>query len=578
MTPQGGNKNFLKPVDVTFTVIWTGESGDKTEKHDITCPGPKPAVHAISDSLKHVAELGGKLGRIRLVPEVGSKFRGEPNVGVPARSLDGGVFKICFYGDDGKHKAAQLVSAHTEEELLTKQRCAVYVKDAHKDCMAAAYGLKKEEKADVDAVPLMVDVLPGETLLRALYRDARFERAVVNRFVATKVDEPDSGNHLTSTGADLHSCTLVLKLSDKEEVTDEDAERARDHEGRVLSRCLAPFLIGKDLGEYSGEGSEGAADGSGESGAGVSGKEYWDMRRTLQEVRDDIDGFDVDKILAELQEELSRTDFDKRTNIAGGKIDVTGDAFELINMEKAVTEACEADPICKDGIPGDMQYSLVQHFNSVGVVGFEGTAIGGGFRLGSRYLLMCHHMLEAIREMAQRKDPEAGAPAPLERAHVEFHHYMGELQPMRYSRFTFKAEPVHEDADTDFCILEMQVEEGQSDLLQEHLPGLGNLLPPQDASGEAGVTSSAGKVTKQDDNPACVRAGEQVMFWRSGSPGFDAKGRLTVMSKGTRPMYKNSVTTVMQYVSITSVRAQLYGLAETGALQESLVKDMFPSV
>eukprot|EP00058_Branchiostoma_floridae_P005602 XP_002591090.1 hypothetical protein BRAFLDRAFT_108699 [Branchiostoma floridae] len=367
-------------VDVTFTVIWAGENGGKTEKHEITCPGPKPAVHAISDSLKHVAELGGKLGRIRLVPEVGSKFRGEPNVGVPARSLDGGVFKICFYGDDGKHKAAQMVSAHTEEELLTKQRCAVYVKDARKDCMAAAYGLKKEEKAGVDAVPLMVDVLSGETLLRALYRDARFDRAVVNRFVATKVDEPDSGNHLMSTGADLHSSTLVLKLVDEEEVTDEDAERARDYEG---SLCPLP--------------------------------------------------------------------------------------------------------------------------------------------------------------KAQRKDPEAGAPAPLEQAHVEFHHYTGELQPMRYSRFTFKAEPVHEDADTDFCILELQ---------------------PSEVASDSAVD-------------ICSRA---TTCWRLSARWFDAKGRLTVMSKGTRPMYKNSVTTVMQYVSMTSVRTQLYGLAETGALQENLVKDMFPSV
>ncbi|XP_066296433.1 uncharacterized protein [Branchiostoma lanceolatum] len=224
-----------------------------------------------------------------------------------------------------------------------------------------------------------------------------------------------------------------------------------------------------------------------------------------------------------------------------------------------------------------MQYSLVQHFNSVGVVGFEDTAIGGGFRLGSKYLLTCHHMVEAIREMAQRKesDPDDGAP-PLEHAHVEFHHYTDELQPMTYSRFRFKADPVHEDADTDFCILELQVEGEQSDLLQTHLPGLGNLLPPKEASGEAEVTSTAGKVTKQDDNPASVRTGGQVMFWRSGSPGFDPKGRLTVMSKGTRPMYKNSPTTVLRYVSLAAVRDLLYGLAEKGALEEGVVRDMFP--
>ncbi|CAH1239318.1 Hypp5804 [Branchiostoma lanceolatum] len=561
-------------VDVSFTVLWKGGGGG-SEKHEIQCAGPKPAVHALSDSLNHVTELREKLGRVYLVPEVGSKFKGEPNVGVPARSLDGGVFRLCFYGDDGKHKAAQLVSAHTEEELLTKQRCAVYVSDAHKDCMAAAYGLKKE-KADVDAAPLMVDVLPGETLLRALYRDARFDNAMVNRFVATKADSPESGNQLMTSGADLHDVTLVLKLAEEEEVTDEEAEAARDPDGRVLSRCLAPFLIGKDLGEYAGGSGEGAAEGIGEDGAGLSGKEYWDMRRTLQEVRDDIEGFDVDKILADLQDELSRTDFDKRTNIAGGKIDATGDAFELISMEKAVNEACESDPICQDGIPGEMQYSLVQHFNSVGVVGFEDTAIGGGFRLGSRYLLTCHHMVEAIREMAQRKEPDTDAPPPLEHAHVEFHHYTDELQPMTYTRFKFKADPVHEDADTDFCILELQVEGEQSDLLQTHLPGLGNLLPPKEASGEAEVTSTAGKVTKQDDNPASVRTGGQVMFWRSGSPGFDPKGRLTVMSRGTRPMYKNSPTTVLRYVSVAAVRDLLYGLAEKGALQEGVVRDMFP--
>ncbi|XP_019614178.1 PREDICTED: uncharacterized protein LOC109462119 [Branchiostoma belcheri] len=572
MTVQGGNKNFLKPVGVSFSVIWSGGGGGKTERFDIHCAGPKPTIHALLDSLGHVTDLSGKLGRAYLVPEKGSKFEGEPNVGVPARSLDGGVFRICLYGDDGKHAAAQMVSAHTEQELVCKQRCAVYVTDPHKDCMTAAYALKKEEKADVEAVPLMVDVLPGETLLRALYRDARFNGAGVNRFVATKADDPDSGNQLLSPGAELHGSTVRLALAGEEQVTSEEAETARDPEGRVLSRCLAPFLIGRDLGEYTGEGSK--AGGAGEGGD--SGKQYWDMRRALQEVREDVDGFEVDKILADLQDELLRTDFDKRTNIAGGKIDVTGDAFELINMEKAVSEACEADPICKDGVPGEMQYSLVQHFNSVGVVGFQDAAIGGGFRLGSRYLLTCHHMVEAIREMVQRKDPSETDPPPLEQAHVEFHHYTDELQPMSYSRFLFKAEPVHEDPDTDFCILELQVAEDQSDLLQKHLPGLGSLLPPQDAPGEAEVTSSAGKVTKDDDNPAAVRTGEQVMFWRSGIPGFDRRGRLTVMSKGTRPMYKNSATTVMHYVTMTSLREQLYGLAGKGGVDETVVKDMFP--
>ncbi|XP_078697454.1 uncharacterized protein LOC144925351 [Branchiostoma floridae x Branchiostoma belcheri] len=354
-------------VGVSFSVIWSGEGGGKTEKFEIQCAGPKPAIHALLDSLGHVNDLSGKLGRAYLVPEKGSKFEGEPNVGVPARSLDGGVFRICLYGDDGKHAAAQMVSAHTEQELVCKQRCAVYVTDPHKDCMTAAYALKKEEKADVEAVPLMVDVLPGETLLRALYRDARFNSAGVNRFVATKADDPDSGNQLLSPGAELHGSTVRLALAGEEQVTSEEAETARDPDGRVLSRCLAPFLIGRDLGQYTGESSE--AGGAGEGGD--SGKQYWDMRRALQEVRADVDGFEVDKILADLQDELLRTDFDKRTNIAGGKIDVTGDAFELINMEKAVSEACEADPICKDGVPGEMQYSLVQHFNSVGVVGFQ---------------------------------------------------------------------------------------------------------------------------------------------------------------------------------------------------------------
>ncbi|XP_019615825.1 PREDICTED: uncharacterized protein LOC109463446 [Branchiostoma belcheri] len=515
---------------------------------EIRAPGNQPIKDALQADTR-LKKINKKLHKIYLQPYGETPpINGEPNIRSPCRVIEGGRFEAKLRG---KGKIPKNTNKYTDDQLRCSERYKIYLDVKNRPSMNAKFLTKENPKAF--PFDILVDCLPDDTFLTALYRDARIDNNKLKNAKLMCKDSIEEVNiKLTSMCSDYDGKTFTCKVAKDSQVSDQEWNQT------VAS---SPDVALSDTDE-----SYGTPDSQG-SGAEIDtsqASDSWKLdpqvvkgakemkRKSQKQVAKLLSS--ISKHEVQFDREEAKPDEEKRRKQRLNKIcqplrqdyNDANQGTEVEFLEKLCKLACSAGILVKN----------------------NDRILGTCFRMGSRYVLTNKH----VTEIADRSDICA---------------YFNYKRPFRggqdvgfkVARTVHISSPQGEDIDElDYSLLELEVLPDQSDKLP---PGLGHKIERAVKKGTVTIIGHPGGRPKKVDTSCpvlvtndtfavCLKYGDAMLnnpkrcnykssfdYGSSGSPGFDDDANLVVMHACGYYLHDTSKVEVAQGVRMTAIRDDL---------------------
>ncbi|XP_066296259.1 serine protease FAM111A-like [Branchiostoma lanceolatum] len=542
-----------------------------SEVFEIRAPRDQPILDALQADTR-LKKIKKRLPKMYLRPYGNPPpVKGIPNLGSPCSVIEDGSFEAKL--QKGKD---QILNLYGKDELQFSERHKFYLdlKDTKNKW------LTKENPNKFDC-EILIDCLPNDTLLKALYRDARINN---DRLRETKLTTQtgDVNVKLTDKCHRHQDTTFNCKVGYDLQVSEKDWEKVcavqndKDRSCQTMSKCPDVAM--------SGQQAEVATSGP-DTGSGSPHAE-------TQEV------IVYKKIIHRSQTQVAQLlQLDFETKPQSNKKS-SAEKKRKDKLDEFVKPFRQDFYNANEGISVLMVEKLVKLAPSVGLLVKNNRPRGTCFRLGSRYVLTNRHVTE-------RADM-VGMCSANDIAFVNFNYkesgdYDYNKQSLvEHDLFKFKVVRVVCSSlsdELDYSLLELDILNDQFDKLP---PGLGHLIESPGAGTLVTIIGHPDGRPKEVDTSCPIigpkhsitvylkfhpeRCADYAMAYNpnrdnyksafghgsSGSPGFDHDGKLVVMHACGYHLYDGSKTEVQQGVRMTAIKEDLKKY-----LDEDVWQDLF---
>ncbi|XP_078686940.1 uncharacterized protein LOC144919372 [Branchiostoma floridae x Branchiostoma belcheri] len=520
---------------------------------DIRAPGNQPILDALQAN-PMLKKIKKKLHKIYLQP-CGEKppINGEPNIGSPCRVIEGGRFEAKLRGKD------EIPNKYTDDQLNCSERYKIYLDVKDRPSINAKFLTKENPKAF--PFDILVDCLPNDTFLTALYRDARIDNnKLKNAKLMCKDSTKKVNTELTTMCSNYDGRTFTCKVAKDSQVSDEEWNQTVAN-----SPDVALSDTDDSYGTPDSQGSEAEIDTS-------QASDSWKLDPQVAKGAKEVMGRSQ-KQVAELLSSISKLElkFEREKAKPAEK-----------RRKQRLDKFCQ--PFRQDyynANPGTIPVKLLKKLDmlacSVGILVNRNRPLGTCFRLGSRYVLTNKHVTEIahLNDVCVYFDYDELPVTRREGQHV----------PFKVARIVHISSPQGEGIDElDYSLLELEVLPGQSDKLP---PGLGHKIERAVERATVRIIGHPGGRPKEVDSSCPVvgtnhtiavyfkfhsgrHADDQMLnnpkrcnylssFYggSSGSPGFDDDQNLVVMHACGYYLHNTAKVEVAQGVRMTAIRDDL---------------------
>ncbi|XP_019613649.1 PREDICTED: uncharacterized protein LOC109461702 isoform X2 [Branchiostoma belcheri] len=527
-------------IRVTFEVRFDSTKPDGFTK--IMAPGSQPILEALQDDSR-LQYRKFNLVKVFLDPEDDSKIKGEPNLGSPCSSIAGGKFKARF---NKQLSAGQILSDYNDDELKSGKRCKFYVDVSEQ--RSKSKWITKMDPIKLHFPVLLIDCLPDDTLLSALLRDGRINVSNVRSCMLIYKTKCGDNNiaQLTDDVHFHHDNTFVCTVIDEPQVGEDVWEEAVHNKVQIDHTVVSSLTNERRIGCPRTE-SPGQKERINNSGSTPEVGNPCSWANNIEEIIPKQMNTDLQSKKSKRKEMMRRNKLDKFT-----------DPF-VHNVNQ-----------WSNGMSIQMMQSLLSYSNSVGVLFKDDHMCGTCFRVGPKFILTNHHVMD----IAGLSSGNCSG------AFVHFN-YLGNLpDPNDSIRYNVK-EVIHSQDELDYSFLELEIPENKFQRVQEKLPGLEYLIGPIregstvtiighqlggpknidvgcplvnpayysefNPNSTGGADFSALADPRRATYKTCLGAGS------SGSPVFDEIGNLIAVHTRGCLLYKGSPSIVGQGITMTAI-------------------------